>query len=588
MSWPSESTAASVAVVGLGAMGSRIAGRLLAAGHDVTVWNRTAAKMKPLISLGAAAAPSPAAAAQRGEVVLTMVSDARALREVTEGPDGVIAAATASTTIVQMSTVGLQALSRLASVLPSGVGLLDAPVLGSVSEAESGSLMIFVGGPSDLVARWTPLLRALGAPMMVGALGAGTAAKLVANATLFGVLALLGEALALATRLGLPLEREEFATRLRAMGVPATAEQVVTSAAATARYLASDRETSGPNVLVVGGSGLRAEIERAGLTVVPPTEASTADVVVVGGHDGFDYAQLAAATRAVRSGAALYATGRDAVFPTREGLLPATGAVLASIDVAAGTTATVIGKPEPFIFEIARDVLDGCRRVAVVGDHLVSDVVGAKRAGLGAILVLTGTATAKEVAGAGTKPDLVVPSLSALVTGRRAGIEQDTGASAVRTFEIERCTHEDFLAIHADLDDFWGDAAERIRHVHYPMFVHEFGDTACVVRDDGRIVAYLFGFWSQTEPAGYVHLVAVRKSHQGHGIGRRLYERFEALAKERGCSLLRAVTTPGNAGSIEFHRRLGFSLLGKRNEGEVPVDRDYAAPASRGSSSRSG
>jgi glutamyl-tRNA reductase len=84
MSRPSTSTA-SVAVVGLGAMGSRIAGRLLATGRDVSVWNRTAAKMEPLIPLGATAVPSPAEAARRGEVVLTMVSDARALHEVTVG-----------------------------------------------------------------------------------------------------------------------------------------------------------------------------------------------------------------------------------------------------------------------------------------------------------------------------------------------------------------------------------------------------------------------------------------------------------------------------------------------------------------------
>jgi GNAT superfamily N-acetyltransferase len=65
---------------------------------------------------------------------------------------------------------------------------------------------------------------------------------------------------------------------------------------------------------------------------------------------------------------------------------------------------------------------------------------------------------------------------------------------------------------------------------------------------------------------------------RGSGIGRQLYERFEALARERGCSRLRAMTTRANAGWIEFHRRLGFSLLGEGSEGEVPVVRDYAAP----------
>jgi 3-hydroxyisobutyrate dehydrogenase/2-hydroxy-3-oxopropionate reductase len=81
--------------------------------------------------------------------------------------------------------------------------LLDAPVLGSLAEAESGSLRIFVGGPAPLVDQWTPLLSTLGTPLSVGPLGAGAAAKLVANLTLLGALGLLGEALALAQGLGL-------------------------------------------------------------------------------------------------------------------------------------------------------------------------------------------------------------------------------------------------------------------------------------------------------------------------------------------------------------------------------------------------
>jgi 3-hydroxyisobutyrate dehydrogenase/2-hydroxy-3-oxopropionate reductase len=80
----------------------------------------------------------------------------------------------------------------------------DAPVLGSISEAEAGTLKIFVGGPSELVEHWTPLLSTLGSPTHVGPLGSGAAAKLVANYTLFGTLGVLGEAVALAQGLGLP------------------------------------------------------------------------------------------------------------------------------------------------------------------------------------------------------------------------------------------------------------------------------------------------------------------------------------------------------------------------------------------------
>jgi hypothetical protein len=62
--------------------------------------------------------------------------------------------------------------------------------------------------------------------------------------------------------------------------------------------------------------------------------------------------------------------------------------------------------------------------------------------------------------------------------------------------KLDLCTHQDFLDILSDLEDFWGSASERARRVHHPMFVHEFGDTAWVVREEGRVIAYLFGFWS--------------------------------------------------------------------------------------------
>jgi 3-hydroxyisobutyrate dehydrogenase-like beta-hydroxyacid dehydrogenase len=196
-----------VAVVGLGAMGSRIARRLLDAGHELVAWNRTAEKTAPLVEAGAVAAATPAEAAARAEVVLTMVADPAALREVTEGEDGVAAGVREGATVIEMSTVGPDAVRRLASVLGERVGLLDAPVLGSRSEAGQGTLKIFVGGPAELVERWTPLLSVLGSPLHVGPLGSGAAAKLVANTTLVGTIGVLGEALALAEGLGLPREK---------------------------------------------------------------------------------------------------------------------------------------------------------------------------------------------------------------------------------------------------------------------------------------------------------------------------------------------------------------------------------------------
>src|SRR5437870_2015559 len=184
-------------------MGSRVARRLLDAGNELVVWNRTAQKASQLVAAGATRADTPAAAASGAEVVITMVTDPAALHAITEGPDGIVTGVGGSATAIEMSTVGPEAVARLASVLPDGVGLLDAPVLGSRSEAEAGSLHIFVGGPASLFEQWQPLLAHLGSPIHVGPVGAGAAAKLVANSTLFGTIGVLGEALALADALGL-------------------------------------------------------------------------------------------------------------------------------------------------------------------------------------------------------------------------------------------------------------------------------------------------------------------------------------------------------------------------------------------------
>jgi 3-hydroxyisobutyrate dehydrogenase len=208
-----------VAVVGLGAMGSRIARKLLDAGHEVVVWNRTRSRTA---EVGALAVQSPAEAARRADAVITSVAGPEALRAVTEGPEGVVAGAQ-DATLIEMSTVGPAAISRLASLVEEPTALLEAPVLGSLSEVESGSLTIFAGGPVALVERWTPLLESLGTVLHVGPLGAGAAAKLVANATLFGTLGVVGEALALADGLG--LLRGEAYEVLAATPVAAQAER---------------------------------------------------------------------------------------------------------------------------------------------------------------------------------------------------------------------------------------------------------------------------------------------------------------------------------------------------------------------------
>lgn len=143
----------SVAVVGLGAMGSRITQRLLDTGHQVLVWNRSPDKAAPLVARGAIAASTPREAASGSRLLITMLADPQALRSVSEGPDGIAAGAHPALLVIEMSTVGPEAVRTLASSLGPVARLVDAPVLGSVGEAESGALTIFAGAPGRLSTR---------------------------------------------------------------------------------------------------------------------------------------------------------------------------------------------------------------------------------------------------------------------------------------------------------------------------------------------------------------------------------------------------------------------------------------------------
>jgi 3-hydroxyisobutyrate dehydrogenase-like beta-hydroxyacid dehydrogenase len=194
---------AKLAFLGLGQMGLPMARRLLEAGHDLLVWNRTASKAEPLIERGAVGAESPAAAARGAEGVFTMLADPAALEDVLLGPKGAASGMLPGATLIEMSTVGPHVVRDLAGRVPDGVQVVDAPVLGSIPQAQDGSLKVFVGGSKDQFARWREVLAALGTPIHVGAFGSGASMKLVVNSALGALMTALGEALALADALGL-------------------------------------------------------------------------------------------------------------------------------------------------------------------------------------------------------------------------------------------------------------------------------------------------------------------------------------------------------------------------------------------------
>jgi 3-hydroxyisobutyrate dehydrogenase len=194
---------AKIGFLGLGMMGSAMASRLLDAGNDVTVWNRTAKKAHPLIDRGASLAASPAEAALGAEVVITMLADQAALDKVLFGGEGLAAALHPGQTLIDMSTVGPDAVAGALSGLPGDVAFADAPVRGSVREATEGRLSIFVGATEETYPRVAELLEPLGSIRHIGPPGSGAAMKLVVNSTLGLAIAGIGEALSLGEALGL-------------------------------------------------------------------------------------------------------------------------------------------------------------------------------------------------------------------------------------------------------------------------------------------------------------------------------------------------------------------------------------------------
>jgi predicted GNAT superfamily acetyltransferase len=153
-------------------------------------------------------------------------------------------------------------------------------------------------------------------------------------------------------------------------------------------------------------------------------------------------------------------------------------------------------------------------------------------------------------------------------------VHYEAEAAVSQPVEISNCTVQDYDQILAALPEFWD--GRDVRHLHHPFLIHEFADTAFVIRDGGQVVAYLFGFFSQVQPIGYVHAIAVRASARRRHLAQRLYAHFVESARRRGCSHVKAITNPSNAGSIAFHKSLGMQLLGEPNENGIPVVPDYA------------
>lgn len=214
---------ATVGLLGTGRMGSAMARALRAAGHDLAVWNRTQAAADSLAAeLGGSAVARPADVAIAADVCLSMLADGPAVDAVYTGDSGLIAGARPGTVLVDCSTVSPAVLrGHEPAIRARGAGVLDAPVSGSVTLAETGKLTLMVGGDAADLELARPVLEAVGARIFhLGPLGTGAAMKLAVNTVIFGLNGALAEGLVLAERAGIARELAYDILAASAVGAP--------------------------------------------------------------------------------------------------------------------------------------------------------------------------------------------------------------------------------------------------------------------------------------------------------------------------------------------------------------------------------
>jgi len=208
---------------------------------------------------------------------------------------------------------------------------------------------------------------------------------------------------------------ERYAARLASHGFAVDAKSIVTASMAVAALMRGNLG-DGATVWAMGEEGLIQALVQAGLRATGDASDSAIRAVVLGLDRGVNFEKMRDATLLVRSGLPFYATNPDRTFPTPRGEIPGAGAWAAVVSTASGVTPTYAGKPNPHLFELARQRLGTAREATlVIGDRLETDAAGAQAAGLPCAIVLTGVATEAEARAWTPKLDFISQSLWTLL-----------------------------------------------------------------------------------------------------------------------------------------------------------------------------
>ena len=200
---------------------------------------------------------------------------------------------------------------------------------------------------------------------------------------------------------------EQYVGKLAVMGVTVARDEILTSAQAAALYLRQE-SANGARVFAIGEDGVRQALAETGFTLTRLYEVD-AQFVVCGMDRGLSWDKLATATLNVRAGAKFIGTNPDVTFPTERGITHGNGAVLAAIQTATGVAPIIIGKPEPIMYQLAMARLGVApAETAAIGDRLETDILGAVRAGIRSVLVLSGVSSREQLAGLDYRPTWVM------------------------------------------------------------------------------------------------------------------------------------------------------------------------------------
>ena len=224
------------------------------------------------------------------------------------------------------------------------------------------------------------------------------------------------------------LTPEQYVTKLANMGVTVSQKQILTSGMATALYLSERVNPKETRVFVVGEDGATQPLLELGFTLTglyevdnsDKPEQKGADIVVCGKDETLSWAKLATASLNIRAGASFIGTNADTTLPTEHGVTHGNGAILAALEVATGVSPTIIGKPEPIIYQQALSLLGvSPEQTVALGDRLETDILGAVRTGIRSIMVLTGISSEADLQESDYQPTWVMEDIRAVTKALR-------------------------------------------------------------------------------------------------------------------------------------------------------------------------